>query len=195
MPNLLKYKSDDLFEKVDTAKGITELSIRFPEYKLEKHGQNFLKFEKLKSLFLQSDVKDTNVIPPIVGELKTLKKLEILNFNYKEFPQWILTLPNLAYLTFRGNEVERLPDAICQLTKLKSFRLENCRIKKLPESMVHMDNLIHLSLADNFHMESIDSNFLPKNLEKLVVAPSNLSSKQREKIRNHRPKLKMNHSA
>ena len=191
MLNLLKYKSDDLFEKVNTAKGITKLSIRFPEYNIEKYGSSFLNFEKLKSLFLQCDVNDLNLIPNDVGELKTLKELEILNFNYKEFPKWILKLSNLEYLMFRGNDIEHLPDSIYQLTKLKYFRLENCGIKKLPETMLNMDKLIHLSLADNFNIESIDSNYLPKNLKELVVTPSNLSSKKKEMIANSKPKLKI----
>ncbi len=191
MLNLLKYKSDDLYEKVNTAKDITELSIRFAEYNLEKHGQNFLNFEKLKSLFLQSHVNNKNLIPNDVGELKTLKKLEILNFNYNQFPEWILNLSNLEHLIFRGNDIENLPESIHKLTKLKYFRLENCSIKKLPESMFKMDKLIHLSLADNFKIESIDSNYLPRNLRELIVKPSNLSFKQKEMISNSRPKLKV----
>lgn len=191
MLNFLKYKSDNLFEKVNTAKGITELSIRFPEHDLEKHGQNFLHFEKLKKLFLQSDVNNVSLIPNDVGELKTVKKLEILNFNYKEFPEWILKLSKLEYLTFRGNDIENLPESIYELKKLKYFRLENCRIKKLPESMFNMNKLIHLSLADNFNLETINSNNLPKNLKKLIVSPSNLSSKQKEMVSDSRPKLEI----
>jgi len=191
MLHLVKFKSENLFEKAKTAKGITMLSIRYPDYDIEKYGSSFLNFEKLTSLFLQSDVNSTNLIPGDVGELKTLRKLEILNFNYQEFPKWILKLPNLEELTFRGHDVENLPNSISQLTKLKSFGLENCAIKKLPESMFKMNNLVHLSLADNFKIESIDSNYLPINLKELVVTPSNLSSKQKEIIRKNRPNLKI----
>ncbi len=191
MLNRLKVKSENLFEKVNTAKGITKLSIKFPEYDLEKYGSSFLKFEKLQSLFLQSNVNSVNLIPKDVGELKTLRQLEILNFNYKEFPEWILKLSNLELLVFRGNDIESLPDSIHQLTKLKSFRLENCGIKKLPESMFKMNKLINLSLADNFNIESIDSNFLPQNLKELVLTPSNLSFKQKEIILKNKQNLKV----
>ncbi|WP_159092363.1 leucine-rich repeat domain-containing protein [Aquimarina sp. Aq107] len=167
------------------------LSIRYPDYDLEKYGSSFLNFEKLTSLFLQSDVNSMNLIPEDVGELKTLRQLEILNFNYQEFPKWILKLPNLEELIFRGHDIENLPNSISQLTKLKSFRLENCAIKKLPESMFKMNKLAHLSLADNFKIESIDSNHLPINLQELVVTPSNLSSKQKEMIRENRPDLQI----
>jgi len=191
MFNLLKYKSDDLFEKVNTAKGITELSIWCPEYNLEKQGQHFLNFKKLKSLFLQSHVNSKYLIPNDVGELKSLKKLGVLNFNYDQFPEWILNLSNLEYLMFRGSDIKNLPESIHKLTNLKYFRLENCSIKKLPESMFNMGKLVHLSLIDNFNIESIDSNCLPRNLRKLTVTPSNLSSKQKEMISNSRPKLKV----
>lgn len=186
---MLKFKSEDLFEKAKIAKNVTKLSILFPVYDLEKYGPSFLKFEKLKHLILQSDVNSMNLIASDVGELKTLKQLEILNFSYREFPEWILNLSNLEQLTFRGHDIERIPDSISQLTKLKSFRLENCGIKKLPKSMFKMDKLTHLSLADNFNIESIDGYYLPKNLKELVVTPSNLSYKQKEMIHKNRPKL------
>ncbi len=191
MLNQLKFKSECLFEEVSTAKGIIKLSIRFPEYDLEKYGSSFLNFEKLKYLFLQSDVNSRSLISNDVGELKTLRHLEILNFNYKEFPEWILKLSNLEQLVFRGNDIVSLPDSISRLTKLKSFRIENCGIKKLPESMFKMNQLIHLSLADNFNIESIDSNCLPVNLKELIVTPSNLSFKQKEIILKKRPNLKV----
>ncbi|WP_282088693.1 leucine-rich repeat domain-containing protein [Aquimarina algiphila] len=191
MLNLSKSKSENLFEKIKTAKDVTKLSIRYPNYDLEKYGPSFLNFGKLKSLFLQSKADSINIIPSDVGELKTLKQLEILNFSYQEFPKWILKLPNLEQLVFRGHDIESLPESISQLIKLKSFRLENCAIKKLPESMYKMKKLIHLSLADNFKLESIDTNYLPINLKELIVSPSNLSSKQKEMILKRRPNLKV----
>jgi len=188
---MLRFRSENLFEKVKTAKSVTKLSIRYPDYNLEDYGSCFLRFKKLKSLFLQSKVNNMNLIPDDLGELKTLRKLEILNFNYQEFPNWILNLSSLERLLFRGHNVEQLPESIMQLVNLKSFRLENCAIQKLPESMFKMNKLVHLSLADNFMIQSIDHDCLPVNLKELKVTPSNLSAKQKEMIRENRPDLKL----
>ena len=187
----MKRKSENLFETKNTAKNISQLSIRFPDHNLENYGTFFLNFKNLKTLFLQSDINNIGLIPNDVGELKSLTHLEILNFNYKELPQWILKLPKLEKLLFRGHNIEVLPDSISQLKNLKSLRLENCVIKELPKSMSTMNRLVHLSLADNFNLKTINTNALPLNLKELIITPSNLPQHEKETIRLNRPGLKI----
>ncbi len=60
--NLMKFKSNNLFEEVRIAKNSTQLSIRYSEYDLEKNGTIFLNSKKLKKLFLQLNINNNSLI-------------------------------------------------------------------------------------------------------------------------------------
>lgn len=191
MISLVKKTSDNLFETTEKAKNIRKLNIFFPEFDLSKTGHEFIKFEKLEDLHIQTHISYSYNLPNQIGTIKTITNLTILNINYREFPEWIFNLTNLKSLIFRGNDTEYLPEEIYQLTNLKKLRVENCYLKEIPSSMYRLKNLQSLSLIDNFKIQWIEPNHLPINLKKLDIAPSNISDENKRQIKEIRPEIRL----
>ena len=167
--------SHNLFLPIHKAITIKSLTIQFPDYDISACGHQFLNFTKLKHLFIQSEVFKFDMLPEEIGQLHTLKRLEILNFNYTSFPKWILKLENLEHLLLRGNDITQIPIEIIRLKKLKTLRIENCKLQYLSATFHQFNSLTKLSLVDNFHLQDIDPNHLPKGLTSLKLNPSNLA--------------------
>jgi Leucine-rich repeat (LRR) protein len=171
---------------------IKVLSIVLPDFDLCEYGEDFLKFKKLKELILQSDVLQPNLLPDDFGKLQTIESLYILNFNYKEFPEWIFNLKNIRHLMLRGNDIEKIPDDITKLKKLEKLRIENCALKELPISFSELRNLKQLLLSDNSNLTTLNADTLPNKLKVLNLAASGISNETIKRIENRFPKLRIN---
>lgn len=185
-------KSENLFEPPEIAWRISELRITFPDYQINKCGKEFLNFQQLRELYVQANIGYESLLPPEIGSLKSLETLTILNFEYSEFPKWILQLTNLSQLTFRGNSVSKIPEEIQKLSSLRLLRIENCGIEDLPKSTSELYKLRRLSLSDNQYLKSININSLPKNLEILNLAMTQVNNERLSEIKKQLPTLILN---
>ena len=192
MITVAKRKSTNLFEPHSKASRIKILRIDFPNFELSKHGEDFLKFERLEELFIQSDVMQSDLLPEEIGRLKTISKLYILNFHYKEFPKWIFNLSNLKSLMLRGNDIKKIPDEIIQLTKLEKLRIENCALTELPLSLSSLGNLKQLSLSDNSRLTTLNAASLPESLKAINLIASGINGETIKRIESRLPRLRIN---
>ena len=102
--------------------------------------------------------KGITELPPEIGQLKNLKKLDLGNrwdtpdeFKNKltRLPDEIGQLTTLQTLELGFNQLTALPEAICQLTSLQTLNLYNNRLIALPEAIGQLTNLLTLSLHGN----------------------------------------------
>ena len=135
---------------------------------LDNYATDFLKFVSLQELYIHSELF-YKTLPAEIGQLKTLKKLEILNVDFDGFPEWTTNLVNLEYLMVRGCEITSVPKTIANLKKLKVLRIENCELAEMPEGINELTLLQELSFAITPILFSSLGNF-PKSLKKLDVS-------------------------
>lgn len=192
MISILTRKSTNLFEDTPHAKKVEKLDIVFPNYDISRYWEDFLQFTNLKELNLQSDIDNTDLPPKEIGQLRKLRTLYILNYNFKEFPEWIFELGDLSNLMIRGNDIQTIPDQISRLVKLTKLRIENCGLKETPFAFSRLNNLKQLSLSDNKSLTYVDVDYLPKRLRSLNLAFTRISEDNLKTIRLRFPKLKIN---
>lgn len=185
-------KSENLFEPAEIARKIKQLRIYFPDFNIDECGKEFSRFEKLEELYAQAKVGSESLLPPEIGRIESLKKLTILNFDYSEFPMWILQLKKLRRLTFRGNDIRKIPEEIQQLSSLRRLRIENCCVENLPHSIGELHELRRLSLSDNRHLKRINTDSLPKNLKVLNLVMTQVNEEHLSEIKERLPSLVIN---
>lgn len=143
---------------------------------LNNYASDFLKFVNLQELRIQLGPNDLPTLPTEIGELKTLKKLSILNVPFNDFPEWATNLVNLEYLMVRGCEITSVPKIIANLKKLEILRIENCKLAEMPEGINELTLLKELSFSDTPILFSSIKN-LPKSLKTLsLVMNENLNN-------------------
>lgn len=169
------------FGKVKRLNLISETEINH----LNSFADQLYKFKKLKELFIHTEINYSKDLPKEIGDLKTLRKLRILNYPFKEFPLWVLKLKNLEELLIRGNELEKFPEEIRKLSKLKTLRIENCELKEVPNGIFNLKNLEYLSFQGT-KLENVDVRKLPENLKTLNL---NWCSNLDQNISNHKTKF------
>ncbi len=174
----------NLFISEEKALKTKKLHIHFPNYELNKHGSEFLKFKNLKELSIQSHVDAIFLLPTEISQLSQLKTLLILNVELKEFPKWIFKISQLEYLMLRGHAIKEIPIGISQLKKLKKLRIENCDLTQLPIDFNLLTKLEKLSLTANYHLADINIHQLPNSLKKINVSPTSLSKSNQKELLN-----------
>ncbi|KGO93222.1 leucine-rich repeat domain-containing protein [Flavobacterium subsaxonicum] len=167
---------------------VKKLRLSFPD-NLNDHGAEFLKFTKIRSLNIQTNIYHAPYLPKQIGQLKTLTKLSILNVPFEEFPEWIPGLTNLEYLMVRGCEITEIPPGIKNLQKIKVLRIENCEVTALPVQLAAIPNLKYLSLTDT-RIKKLDVSSLPPNLETLGIIMTLINTDEKFRIKEHKPTLK-----
>jgi len=167
---------------------VKKLCLLFPD-NLNDHDAEILKFTNLRSLDIKTNINHAHYLPKQIGQLKTLKKLSILNVSFLEFPEWIPGLTNLEYLMVRGCEITEIPAGIKNLQKLKVLRIENCQVTALPVQLAAMPNLKYLSLTDT-RIKELDVSSLPPNLETLGIIMTLIDTDEKLRIKEHKPTLK-----
>ena len=124
----------------------TKLSILHANDSLARWGPQLLRFAHLRELYIgwYSGTQATidSLFPPELAQLRTLRRVTLLNVPLAEWPTWLIDLPNLQHLVVRGTGL------ICQLEQLRTLRVENCRLTTLPGTMCHMTKLRELGLSD-----------------------------------------------
>ncbi|NME72761.1 leucine-rich repeat domain-containing protein [Flammeovirga aprica] len=194
MLKLFNKKSENLFEPSNSARSIKKLKIVYPDFDISLQGDKFQNFTRLEDLYFHFAIDYECYLPQEIGDITSLRSLGILNLNYSVFPEWILKMENLESLIIRGNNIEYLPSEIDKMKNLKKLRIENCNIKTLPKSLNKLKKLKEISLKDNFYIKEIDPNCLPYNLKKLDIIVTNVTDKNKNIIKEVRPRLKLDRS-
>jgi hypothetical protein len=89
-------------------------------------------------------------LPPGLGSLKNLKKLDVRYCGLTDLPPEIGNLKNLESLQMWGNGFIELPYSITELTNLKELYLKNNKLNKIPYDMIKMDNLKYIDVQLNY---------------------------------------------
>jgi Leucine-rich repeat (LRR) protein len=97
-----------------------------------------------------ADNIDLGKLPPAIGSLRNLRKLDIRYCGLTELPQEIGNLKNLESLQMWGNGFIELPYRITELTNLKELYLKNNKLTKIPYDMIKMDNLKYMDVQLNY---------------------------------------------
>lgn len=150
------------------------LSVLWIDEHVREWGPELLRLRRLRKLHLQGDLSIDGInftLPVEIGTLHSLRRLTLLNLPI-DFPEWIVNLTNLRYLTIRGTNATEIPEWIVCLKKLHTLRVENCDLQALPHTLRQMDNLRHLSLVHTQMLPNISPEQLPKHLKSLDILDS-----------------------
>jgi internalin A len=89
------------------------------------------------------------VLPPEIGQLTSLTKLNLYNNQLTSLPESISKLSSLKSFDLGGNQLASLPEAITQLFNLEGLDLWNNQLINLPKSIGRLSNLTFLDLRRN----------------------------------------------
>jgi len=88
-------------------------------------------------------------LPPEIGQLANLKRLELLENQLTSLPPEIGQLANLTTLNLSYNQLTALPPEIGQLANLQTLVLYKNQLTALPPEIGQLRNLTELYLEDN----------------------------------------------
>ncbi|WP_171017267.1 leucine-rich repeat domain-containing protein [Maribacter sp. ACAM166] len=94
-------------------------------------------------------VDNLSVLPPEIGQLTMLEKLNIFNNKITEVPNEIGELKNLVFLSLSSNLIQVLPSEIGELTNLKILILTDNQIGSLPAEIGNLNQLTNLVARSN----------------------------------------------
>ena len=97
-----------------------------------------------------ADNNDLGSLPPGIGNLRNLRKLDIRYCGLTGLPQEIGNLKNLEFLQMWGNGFIDLPYNITELTNLKELYLKNNKLANIPYDIIKMDNLKYIDVQLNY---------------------------------------------
>lgn len=108
--------------------------------------------ENLEYLDLSSDIEieERNIIetlPKEIGNLKSLKELNLYGIGINSLPNEIGNLINLKFININHNSFEKFPEEITSLEKLEFLALDYISYS-IPSSITHLKNLVYLYLPD-----------------------------------------------
>jgi len=105
-----------------------------------------------------------SILPKEIGDLQDLKELCISSNRFTSFPEQIFNLKNLNTLSIGENKIEHLPKEIGELKNLEMFIINENKLTSIPEELGNLTQLEYLWLDNNAFLT------LPKtllNLKKL----------------------------
>lgn len=104
-----------------------------------------------------------------VGDLKTLRVLDLHNNEIKLLPFELGSLTKLQILNLEVNRLVRLPESMSNLRHLQTLDLKGNKFKQFPEQLCQMKRLRLLDISDN-NMTSLPNQLCQVvTLEKLVL--------------------------
>ena len=80
---------------------------------------------------------------------KYVEKLNLINCNLKEFPDYIKNLSRINYLNLSLNKIKKLNDDIGYITSLEVLVLDWNKLTFLHENIGNLENLIEFTLSRN----------------------------------------------
>jgi len=124
---------------------------------------------------LRFDSKDVLSIPEDIGNLKSLRVLEMGLNSVKTIPSSIKNLISLENLLIVDTQSEYLPDSIGNLSNLKSLDLWGNKFKEIPASIENLKNLEILNLSSNNLTKIPEEIGNLTNLKKLDLSDNKLT--------------------
>jgi len=106
-------------------------------------------FYILKKLIKIGDPHTNKVLKKAIGNLTSIKKLDLSGNKLTELPETIGNLNSLHNLNLFWNILTKLPETIGFLTLLKELKLGNNKLKELPEAIGNLRLLQKLDLNNN----------------------------------------------
>ena len=129
---------------------------------------------------------EVSTLPESIGDLKSLKTLNLYGNQLSTLPESIGGLKSLTYLNLKSNQLSTLPESIGNFFSLKELNLNNNQLSTLPEPIGNLKLLETLDLENNKlttlpksigNLSSLEELFLHRNqLTTLPVSICNLSS-------------------
>ncbi len=104
-------------------------------------------------------IKNYKIIPYFQCLESVFKLIPISNVNLnfamlKEFPWWILLMPQLTEVDLRNNQIEEIPEEISNLYNLENLKMNQNNLKRLPKNIGSLKKLNKLQLDFN-HIEEL----------------------------------------
>lgn len=115
-------------------------------------------------------------IPQEIGDIKSLKKLEIFDHTVKYLPQSLEKLTALECLRITGNQVEELGFDIAKLQKLLVLDLSSMPLQVFPEGIVKLKNLKALYFSGKELRALPEGLMALKHLEVLSIQDMNFEN-------------------
>ena len=133
--NIMNFRNINEFYKMYKVRTFEDFMRNLPALKYhEVRGLNFRNFTDL---------------PPEIGQLTSLKTLDLYNNKLTSLPPEIGQLTSLEDLNIECNEATSLPPEIGQLTSLKGLYLDRNELTSLPPEIGQLTSLEYLYLKDN----------------------------------------------
>ncbi|MFX1260061.1 MAG: leucine-rich repeat domain-containing protein, partial [Promethearchaeota archaeon] len=124
-------------------------------------GENILLVEKIEWTTFGVKIEGDKVVgvglynqglstlPESIGNLSSLKILELWSNKLSTLPESIGNLSSLKDLRLGGNKLSTLPESITKLTSLQKLNLQSNQLTTLPESIGNLSSLKDLWLGGN----------------------------------------------
>ena len=106
-------------------------------------------FEKLEKLTIHGTLNGGLILPPEIGQVKSLTRLDLRDIALNHLPSEIGQLQNLRYLDLSNLGLRALPAEIGQLQKLETLILSGNRLRELPPEIGQLKELKRLDLWGN----------------------------------------------
>ncbi len=105
----------------------------------------------LKNLrvFEVNNYRNLTHLPNTIGDLQSVRKLNIIFCGVRSIPESIGNLKSLEELGLSGNQLTDLPKSIGDLLSLKVLSLEGNGLVSLPDSIGNLTHLRHLYISKN----------------------------------------------
>ncbi len=129
-------------------------------------------------------------VPPIIGKLKTLEKLDLSWNKIEQVSDVIGSLILLKELRLTHNNIEEISESIGNLVSLQILDLSGNKLEKVPIFMKYLKSLDLLNLNENKLKEIPKSILYISSLTRLLVGNNNLMELP-ESIGNHLKNVKV----
>jgi len=93
--------------------------------------------------------KELTSLPESIGNLTSLKKLNLMINPIISLPESLKKLNSLRIFQMAGNNLTTLPEIICDLSSLRELELGNNMLRNIPESIGNLRSLKKLELHNN----------------------------------------------
>jgi len=151
----------------------------FCNFKLDTIPENIGELDSLKFLNLKNNKIRT--LPYEIGDLENLEKLILESNRLKTFPESIGNLKNLEIVYAHHNQITSLPSRFGELTNLQTLLLNYNNLESLPENIGSLSKLEVLFLNNN-QLTSIPISIGQLQILKVLTLDDNLLETLPDKI-------------
>lgn len=108
--------------------------------------------------------------PQFILSCNWIKKLELYELLISDIPEELTNLNNLKFVSFKLKFLTKLPSSLHRLTNLEGFKLERTSMTELPNNLFELHNLKEIQVIHNEGIKNLpDQISYLKNLEYLYA--------------------------